>query len=169
MTVSVWPRKFFHDTLFMFGITDETVESYTTNAFISIQSSKGSASNEETEEGPYFKKEHPNVLTISFDDITDKDVVTFPFAYNLKLFNENDANTIIDFIGSNVGRDFVVHCTAGISRSGAVGEFIQRICGVPWKEFLLSNPNIHPNTYVLKLLMREYNRRIGYNDIETEY
>jgi len=54
---------------------------------------------------------------------------------------------------------FLVNCMAGISRSGAVATFVQRLAGVPADHFLTQNKDLHPNGYVLKLLMVELSNR----------
>jgi len=46
----------------------------------------------------------------------------------------------------------IIHCAAGVSRSGAVGTFLAEYYGVDWREFARMNPQILPNQYVLKLL-----------------
>ena len=55
--------------------------------------------------------------------------------------------------------EFLVNCMAGISRSGAVGTFVQRVAGIPAEQFLTQNTGLRPNPYVLKLLMRELSNR----------
>jgi predicted protein tyrosine phosphatase len=48
---------------------------------------------------------------------------------------------------------FVLHCDAGVSRSGAVGTFIQRYLEIEEEGFKKLNPYIHPNHFVLNILM----------------
>jgi len=132
------------------GITDDTVANFKNYAFISIQTSKLLA----PMENPYFQKQHPNALTITFDDITDKDGDVLSQYPGSVLFNDNHAKTICEFVKGNIGKHFIIHCTAGISRSGAVGEFIQRVTETPYAEFIRANPDIRPNYFVLGKLVR---------------
>lgn len=73
---------------------------------------------------------------------------------NYKPMNEKQAEEIYQFIKSNKDKKrCFVHCSAGISRSGAVGEFIQDILGTEsYQDFKKRNPNITPNLHIKKLL-----------------
>ncbi len=77
--------------------------------------------------------------------------------------SEEDAKRIVDHVvrfHEHPERwECLVHCMAGVSRSGAVGTFIQRVAGIPAEHFLTQNTGLHPNRYVLKLLMRELSNR----------
>ena len=148
--ITVWPRNYFYSELKKMGITDENVVDFKNSAFISIQTSKVLA----PMETPYFKKQHPNALTITFDDITDKEIDYIQLG--AQLFTEKDAKTIYKFVRDNISKHFIIHCTAGISRSGAVGEFIQRVTETPYYEFIRENPNIRPNYFVLGKLIRTW-------------
>lgn len=70
------------------------------------------------------------------------------------LFNKIHARKIIDFIDKMKDEvdTLVVHCAAGISRSGAVGLFVCRYLGLDETEFRKINSNIAPNMHVLKVL-----------------
>ena len=73
-------------------------------------------------------------------------------------FDKNYAKKIIDFVDEiqkdKKDSDMVIHCSAGISRSGAVGTFVCDYCGLDYNEFLKSNPYIMSNPYVLRILRR---------------
>jgi len=49
----------------------------------------------------------------------------------------------------------VAHCSAGISRSGAIGVFACDYCRLDYGEFMKKNPSLMANPYVLRLLRRE--------------
>ena len=78
---------------------------------------------------------------------------------NLVLFSEQDARQILDFvIGVNMrialgNFTLVVHCDAGISRSGAVADFLCDYLGLDRERFNKEN-NIYPNTHVKNILRR---------------
>lgn len=76
-----------------------------------------------------------------------------------KIFNSEIAKELVDFIKLNKDKKAcIVHCSAGVSRSGAVGEFIQRKLGTEsMKTFRKRNKHIHPNRLVRKLLNIEWN------------
>ena len=75
-----------------------------------------------------------------------------------KIFNEDIAKELIEFILSNKDKKAcIVHCSAGVARSGAVGEFINDILGSEsWSDFKKRNPRISPNILVKTLLNKNY-------------
>jgi len=102
-----------------------------------------------------------SILNLCFGDVTKeqferiKDVTPKALDHGLRLFDETDAQKILDFVkvvnDEPIGT-LVVHCDAGISRSGAVGLFISRLLGLDEKEFRKTNRIIHPNNYVYGVL-----------------
>ncbi len=48
--------------------------------------------------------------------------------------------------------NLVAQCGAGVSRSGAVVDFVQQYARLPWSEFSEMNPQIKPNQLVLRTL-----------------
>jgi predicted protein tyrosine phosphatase len=44
----------------------------------------------------------------------------------LRLMDEKQAETVVEFISNNSPNDFVIHCDAGMSRSIAVGSFMEQ-------------------------------------------
>ncbi len=88
-----------------------------------------------------------NKLSLKFSDIeenTNKEI----------LFNEEIAKEIIDFIKLHKDKKFIINCEAGISRSAAVGLFIEKI--------LLNEMSVNkhirfePNMFVFNLLERTF-------------
>lgn len=70
------------------------------------------------------------------------------------LMTKEQANEIIQFIEETKDIPLVIHCTAGVSRSGAVGAYASIIRDeedVFWGEY---EKYIHPNNHVLSLLKR---------------
>jgi len=139
------------------GITDENVDSKDT-MFISINNSVGL----DIIYGVYscFKRQHSNVLIMHFNDYGEnfiKDAIGVT-----GIFNEYKAKKLYDFIKRNKDKKMaIVHCSAGISRSGAVGTFIFDMYGNEnFEEFKRKNPRIQPNYYMLKLL-NEQKRKDG--------
>ncbi len=49
----------------------------------------------------------------------------------------------------------IVHCAAGVSRSGAVGLFVRDYFSLDYSEFKRQNPHIVPNLWVSKVLREE--------------
>lgn len=99
-----------------------------------------------------------DVLSLMFWDITDKEMKNsefmkkFPDAIS---FNHGMAKVVINFINEvNSHEDgvLVVHCDAGISRSGAIGTFAVDYLGLDYFAFKEDNPNIMPNPYVFSIL-----------------
>lgn len=145
--VIVLPKYAFDNGLSKQNINDSNVENLKEKVcFISINDSFG------TDEVPYFKELHPNVLTLFFDDV-DRDIVT---DYGTaKVISDEQAKDIYEYVKSNSHcQNFIVHCTAGISRSGAVGEFINDMFNLDYNTFKKDNPYTHPNGIVLSKLKR---------------
>ena len=97
------------------------------------------------EETPFDKFENftnnTNLLKLWFDDVSE------PTTWNGmedKLFNADDARKVVEFIKEKQDNvdTFIVHCTAGISRSGAIGMFIKDYfgCEIESENNLIPNP-----------------------------
>lgn len=129
---------------------DNTVEKFEKTWIISIFGSQNSS--------PFFKEHHPNVLLVQVDDIDeDKFEIAKKENIDLILFTKNQAKQIIEFL-MNMGDDFtlVVHCGAGVCRSGAVVEFARGMLHLDYDEFKMDNPHILPNLFILKALRLYY-------------
>jgi predicted protein tyrosine phosphatase len=106
-------------------------------------------------DGPVFNRDHENLLSLRFRDITsgigynDEDLFSFAQA--------DQAVEFIDKLGSN--DDFIVHCGAGISRSGAVGIFTALVHGEGLDVLLQRHQDIWPNRWVFRLLAESYRRK----------
>jgi predicted protein tyrosine phosphatase len=69
---------------------------------------------------------------------------------------DTELQKIVDFVEKNKNaKAFFVHCSAGISRSGAVGRYLAFKFNeeVNHKEFHSMNPNILPNLYIYNRLL----------------
>lgn len=109
-----------------------------------------------------------DAVSLQFWDITDEQASKIMEAEDeqakrlqegLKLFGTEDAKTVMGFIMSSNQDDeadglLVVHCDAGISRSGAVGTFAVDFLRLDYQEFINKNTYIRPNYYVLRVLRR---------------
>jgi predicted protein tyrosine phosphatase len=70
--------------------------------------------------------------------------------------NDIELQKIVDFVNLNQDKKaFIVHCSAGVSRSGAVATFIRYkfIYDIDKEKFMRENRNIQPNLYILNRLM----------------
>lgn len=81
----------------------------------------------------------------TYDEVKD---IHYPVA------SDEQIQEIYDFIIKNKDKEnFVVHCAMGVSRSGAVGEFVQDLFGkIPYSDFKKLNPQIVPNIHIKKKL-----------------
>lgn len=73
----------------------------------------------------------PN-LKISFWDVCE--TTTGLWGEIFEPPTKNDAAGIVDFLVKNKGRNILVNCAAGISRSGAVCAFLEKHLGYEWLE-----------------------------------
>lgn len=110
----------------------------------------------------YFKRQHSNVMIMHFGDYGEEFVLRNIHKGPTGLFNEHKAKKLYEFIKRNKDKSMaIVHCGAGISRSGAVGTFIHDLYGtMTFEEFKRKNPRIQPNGHILKLLRTEFEKDI---------
>lgn len=92
-----------------------------------------------------------HILNIHFDDVIEGDPVSTGF------MTMENAVEILKFIEDFSHVDLmIVHCFAGMCRSGAVGQFMNEILNegneVDKNFFSLNNKQIIPNPFVLKML-----------------
>lgn len=129
-----------------------------------------------TSEEHYFMTGTSHILNIRFDDI-DPDTwhqdgfdldnaspADFVYAreredegnfthYSYAL-NPVQAKKIVDFIDSNLGRDFYIHCSAGVSRSQGVVRYILDTYDEYIWQIRKDNPPFAPNYHVVRMLKR---------------
>jgi len=102
--------------------------------------------------------EWENLIQVKFDDIK-KEVKHYV------LFNNFHAKLIIDFIETTKNKvgGYIVHCHAGVSRSGAVAHFIANVLGEKYvhNDHSYEETEYVPyiNKHVLNTLIQEYNRK----------
>ncbi len=82
------------------------------------------------------------------------------------LFDIPRAEKIIYFLNSIKDKceRLVVHCDAGVSRSGAVGLWATRYLGLDEKKYSDSNLGIHPNLHVVDILSEVSGVKKEYRD-----
>ena len=130
-------------------IDDHNVEARLTgSALISINDTHGQWS------VSWFHRDHPNVLRLWFDDVENDYEVSPTNKGQNRAFTKEQAQQIIDFALDNRDREFIVHCTAGISRSGAVGQFLVDFLEGDKEYFKRRSSHISPNGHVSRTLNR---------------
>jgi predicted protein tyrosine phosphatase len=112
-------------------------------------------------EEPPFSKQYwtaDNVLILRFDDVDDPGS---EFQQSGHAMTAADADAIAGFVDSPYPRPIIVHCTAGISRSGAIGTCLNEYFNKKLSQdetahqaFLIAHPHINPNLHVMKLLWK---------------
>ena len=152
MKIRVFARMFFEKI----KGTPTEVELLEKSKIISINSSCG------VDDTPPFSPEllnHPHLLTLTFDDICSEPE-TLEDLGNAVLFNETMAEQIMRFVDDGK-LPLLVHCTAGISRSGAVGEVLnwyfnryQERNAADDEDFTQNNRQIQPNTIVRRTMLK---------------
>lgn len=94
-----------------------------------------------------------DILRIEFDD-----VVKIPLGmsgHNIIAFCDAHAETIHAFIEKHTDKDFLIHCSAGVSRSVAVGSFMREVFDADLKLHEIHTDE-HCNSRVRRGLMRKY-------------
>lgn len=110
-------------------------------------------------------EEFKNTFFISIIDPEDKDLHERTDTYrtwkfydieqdisSYKAISFDQAGEIFEFIKCNEGKNLIVHCHAGVSRSSAIGEFYWELMGGSYKQLTEKFPNIMPNARVLQYL-----------------
>ena len=151
MKIRVLPRAFFEKV----KGTPTEVELLEKSKIISINSSWG------FDDTPPFSPEllnHPHLLTLTFDDICNEPETPADLG-NAILFNEDMAHAIMRFVDDGK-LSLLVHCTAGISRSGTVGEVLNWYFNryletntADDEDFVENNRQILPNTIVRRIML----------------
>lgn len=100
-------------------------------------------------------------MTIWFSDLTTDGFEEIKREYpSVKLFATKEARKIIKFVEvlksrpSPHGDTIIVHCDAGVSRSGAVADFLCDYLDLDRDKFEMDNRCIFPNQHVLRVLRR---------------
>jgi predicted protein tyrosine phosphatase len=162
MIIKAYSKQQYNMLMQIKQLTENNIEGDIMFAHISINDSEGMNSKS------YWEQNHSNVLILHFDDVveeveeiinlTDKDS---PF--KTQAITREQAQQLYDFIIANKDRNFYIHCSAGISRSGAVATFIanlKELRGEDWFQFKHDNPTIQPNSLILKYLNEIHNKNI---------
>lgn len=165
MQIVVLSRLMFERYMKEKNITPENVEQLKDVFMISIQND--AEDNLDETYKPTFTENKENVHVVKFSDVT-KDIPVKLIGSNetviAKAITEQQAKEMYEFIKKHKQKKVcVVHCTAGISRSGAVGTFIAELMGVSYKDFIAANRGIQPNERVLRFL-----RDARLNDLSTD-
>lgn len=148
MKIRVLSRTFFEAVK---GTPDEEAL-LTHHRVISIVSSAGCDA-----EPPFSDamRQHEHLLCLRFDDVADGGGPPGCIA-----FSEGQARAILQFVQDD-DLPLLVHCSAGISRSGAVGEVLDWYCNrfladheEDHLDFLRHNSHIIPNPLVRRIMLR---------------
>lgn len=101
----------------------------------------------------YKNKNIKDILYLWFDDIWEKEHED----ENLRLMCDADADKIKMFVDIYKDKitNIIVHCTAGISRSGAVGCILARYLNRN-DDYLLATGKYIPNKHVYKLMCETF-------------
>ena len=152
MKIKCLPRKWFE--IIKGTVLEEQVLAQ--NKVVSIQSHSGWDSE------PPFSEEglkSPNLLCLTFDDVTDYS--DLPEAGMVVRFTPRMAQRILRHVGHG-SWPVLIHCTEGVSRSGAVASVLDHYWNFVWDRkpedheyFRRVNPQISPNP-VVEQIFTEY-------------
>jgi len=142
MQIDVVPRKWFLERV---G-SDEEREVFSTRNIISIITPAYTKKNFADEDIPFSERYRnaENVLVLKFHD-TDKQ-----WDDEVVLMNETDADKVYGFVQRTMknGMGYLVHCTAGLSRSQTVGYVLN--------EYLNGKFGINPNKQAYNAYEQRY-------------
>ena len=112
--------------------------------------------NEEHSEPYPLKVGGPLVFRTQFTDCY------LPFEHKQKQYrpvNPATVRELLNFIVSNPGKNFIIHCQAGVSRSAAVALFLHPAFNYDLTENFWQTSE--PNSYVLGALVVEYYKQVN--------
>ena len=159
MNIFILSKRQFDELMIKKGLTVENVESKVTKAALISICSEVDQENY-IDQRPHFNKDTSNVLNLLFEDITEdlwtktmgKDVL-------MKAFTKDQGLKVIEFLNKHKDKEtLIIHCAAGISRSGAIGTFAAEYFNVDLEKFNELNPHIHPNSLVITTLRKLINK-----------
>ena len=108
-----------------------------------------------------WKKGMTDCLSLRFWDITDDPErleQMISLHYKPILFDEKMAKREVKFVDKRIAEKdpvvFIANCDAGISRSGAIALFAVERAGLDIGTFFNENPNVYPNSFVLRVLKK---------------
>ena len=104
-----------------------------------------------------------DILLLKFDDINGRIFKIILEKYekrgydikkeNFVYFSDNDAEAIIEFADRHKNIEtMIIHCAAGISRSGATGCFLAEKYGISAKNIFDAHPYLEPNEEIVNRL-----------------
>ena len=98
----------------------------------------------------FFKYDSSNILNVEFDDVSEEEQGCISVC---------TAEKIVNFIDDNIGKDFYIHCSAGVSRSQGIARYILDMYTEFDYKTRKDNPCITPNITVTAMLKRiKYNK-----------
>lgn len=128
-------------------------------------------------EEPHLLKECEQVMNLNFDDIcgyrmwdalpneewTEEKKRLHSREHGM---SDEDAGRLFGFLEKNIGKNVMVHCSAGVSRSQGVVRYLLDMHHDFYKTSDTNplNPCRHPNGHVVCLLKREYYKKYGFFD-----
>jgi predicted protein tyrosine phosphatase len=106
---------------------------------------------------PWVLPPGPNVLHIIFDDVDEviqvAEEVDGREYIAVVPMTEEQGEQIVSFVRAHEDKKaFVTHCAAGISRSGAVAQFIMEYFGGSYADYKGFNPHTMPNARIRRIL-----------------
>lgn len=136
--------------------------------FIEIGEQEGNGYDDE----PFWLHECDQVITFHFDDIAGyrvwdalPDIEWTPAQKEVHKdvygMTDEDAARMFAFIDKNIGKNIMVHCSVGVSRSQGVVRFV--LDNYPeWyseKDTNPNNPCVIPNIHVVSLLKKQFDKK----------
>lgn len=156
MLIKTFSRYAFNTRLKSQYINDETVEQYPKMFFIGCVTG---SSRDSANCVPAFADKHPNTISETFDDTSPNIESYFERKRRSNVvFDKDMARRLVTFIETipEDAESVLIHCSAGISRSGAIGYYIANKFGLI-EQYVKENPQISPNPWVLELMLEASN------------
>lgn len=161
MIIKVLSKFQFEQLMAKYYIDDDNVEEIKDTFFVSINDTKTSSYYKES----WFKRDHDNVMVLYFDDVESEGETSPTNSGMCTPFSEDMAKSLVEFIIRNIEskkENCIIHCEAGISRSGAVGLFANYVTRSDHYTFMKNNPQVRENSRVSRMLRKIYRENNEY-------
>lgn len=163
--ISVYSHQDFNEKMYRLGIDRFNVSNEKDKIFIIIIGTSEIRKNYlKRNEEIWFPNNSYNTIILEFDDIDEDEL-----EYKGHIFygiTEEQSKLLVEFIENNKGKNIYIMCRAGKSRSQGVCRYIVDVYGKDYgydikKSCRKENPCINPNERVVRMLKREYYKKIG--------
>lgn len=118
-----------------------------------------------------FSFEHPHLLNLSFCDVGPEEL-PHELRERYPSLSTQDAVAVRAFVTESqrhaTARHLLIHCAAGVSRSGAIAQFAMELLNLDEEQFKRDNAFISPHPELLQMLRETVAADIAPDDVAKD-